>query len=247
MVNAPNVFILGSPRSGTSITYFAMREVFRLPGRGESHVIPLFTRLMALFRTFKDGFKGNEGVLAADLDEDVFRQTMCTLAQYYYVREYGVDGFVDKTPGAEAIAGCDFILKAFPEAKFLLMQRNGIEVINSYQRKFSKSFEDSCKSWSTVIDVSARVRPDVPGMLVIDQFDLTNRPAEVAARVADYLNRPNLAADLAAYFKTKRVEQQSSHDWSRRLTLADVTWTEDEKEIFREICGAQMHSLGYAL
>ena len=36
------VFIVGAPRSGTSILFYAMSKVLLLPGFGESHVMPLF-------------------------------------------------------------------------------------------------------------------------------------------------------------------------------------------------------------
>ncbi|HVH79872.1 MAG TPA: hypothetical protein VM782_10805, partial [Stellaceae bacterium] len=38
------VFIVGPPRSGTSILYLAMQQVFDLPGYGESHVVPAIQR-----------------------------------------------------------------------------------------------------------------------------------------------------------------------------------------------------------
>src|SRR5437764_11834495 len=68
---SPNlqVFILGPARSGTSITYYAMREIFGLPGDGESHVIPMFSRILHIFYTHQQSFRDAEmEVLAQRLD-----------------------------------------------------------------------------------------------------------------------------------------------------------------------------------
>jgi hypothetical protein len=66
MTDQLQVFVIGSPRSGTSITYYAMREVFDLPGRGESHVIPVFQRVIHTFFRYAQDFAGS-GVLAGEL------------------------------------------------------------------------------------------------------------------------------------------------------------------------------------
>ncbi len=245
MTDGLNVFILGSPRSGTSITYYAMREVVGLRGRGESHVMPVFQRMLHQFYTYTMDFRKHPGVLAGDLDVRLLRESFHDYLRAFYATAYGGHGFVDKTPGAEAIRGCDLIYGAFPAAKVLLLQRNGIEVVNSFRSKFGASFENACQSWVHVVDAAQQMTAARPELLVVDQFDLTNRPQAASAAIADYLGRPDLASRLAAFFAERRVEQQSEHDWTRRLTLADTTWTDDQKAYFTEVCGQSMASLGY--
>ena len=240
-----NVFILGSPRSGTSITYYAMREVVGLRGRGESHVLPVFQRMMHLVYTYRVEFRKHPGVLAGDLDLELLRESFHAYLRDFYAKAYGGHGFVDKTPGAEAIRGCDLIYGAFPAARVLLLQRNGIEVVNSFQSKFGASFENACQSWVHVVEAAQQMTAARPEVLVVDQFDLTNRAHAASAAIADYLERPNLASRLAAFFKERRVEQQSAHDWTKRLTLADTTWTDAQKAHFVAVCGPSMESLGY--
>ena len=164
-----------------------------------------------------------------------------------YSKAYEVDSFVDKTPGAEAILGCDLILGAFPDARIILTRRNGIEVVKSFQSKFGSSFEDACLAWNHCALASAQIRKTHPEVLEIDQYDLTNEPEETARKIANHLNQPEKANELAVFFSTRRVETLSDHDWKRRLTLADVKWPEEAKETFRKICGQQMQELGYAL
>jgi hypothetical protein len=48
------VFIIGAPRSGTSVVLEAMRRVCELPGHGESHVMPLVQRLIYSSQKYLD-------------------------------------------------------------------------------------------------------------------------------------------------------------------------------------------------
>jgi hypothetical protein len=247
MSDGLKVFIVGSARSGTSITYFAMREVFGLVGRGESHVFPIFQRIVHMFFEYRQKFENVQGVLAGELNVRIFKDYLFVYIRDLYSKAYKSDSFVDKTPGAEAIRGCGLILGAFPDARIIMTRRNGIEVVKSFQSKFGTSFEDACRAWSQCALASAQIRDAHPDILEIDQYDLTNAPEETALKIAEHLDRPEKAKELAMFFATRRVEKLSDHDWRRRLTLADVDWPEEAKETFRRICGEQMHELGYAL
>lgn len=247
MADGLKVFILGSARSGTSIAYLAMREVFGLAGRGESHVFPIFQRIVHMFYGYSQEFGNFRGVLAQDLNVRVFKEYLFPYIRDLYSNAYGGDSFVDKTPGAEAIRGCGLILGAFPDARVILTRRNGIEVVISYQSKFGAAFEGACQAWHQCATASDRIRDTHPDILEIDQYDFTNAPKETARRIADYLDRPEKAEQLAEFLLTRRVETLSHHDWKRRLTLADVDWSDDAKGTFRRVCGEQMNKLGYVL
>ena len=177
--------------------------------------------------------KNNPGVLAGDLDTREFREALYRFLRDFYLKIYKADSFVDKTPGAEAIRGCDFILGTFPEARIILLQRNGIEVVNSFQSKFGASFEDACNAWQQVVTATREV--------------LSNAPEMIADRICSYLDSRQLTNQLATFFSERRVEQQSTHDWRHRLTLADVGWSDAQKDVFVRICGAQMGLLGYSM
>ena len=240
------VFIIGSPRSGTSITYFAMREIFRLKGRGESHVMPIFLRMVHQFYTYSQDFTSHPGVLAGELDTKTFKEGLYPYIRSFYAKAYPGGGFVDKTPGAEAVRGCDFIYGAFPDARVILLQRNGIEVVNSYRTKFQASLESAFLSWKQVVAASQQALATYKSILVIDQFDLANTPEVAAARICEHLDRRDLTPLLSRFFADRRVESQSTHDWQRRQTLDDVDWSSGEKDLFVSICGDSMKALGYA-
>src|SRR5689334_17947833 len=148
---SPNlqVFILGCARSGTSITYYAMRDIFGLPGAGESHVMPIFQRVLRDFGAYQRDFAAKDPrLLAASLAPREFRRHIIEYIRQFYVEKYPQGSWVDKTPGAEALVGAPLIRETFPSAKVICTKRNGIEVVQSFRVKFSAEFSAACQAWS---------------------------------------------------------------------------------------------------
>lgn len=90
-----------------------------------------------------------------------------------------------------------------------------------------------------------RARESSSNMLEIDQFDMTNAPDELATRMTDYLGSSEKTQALADFLRGKRTDQLSSHDWRRRLTIADTDWNEDERAVFASTCGELMQKFEY--
>jgi hypothetical protein len=241
------VFILGAPRTGTSITYYALHDLFGLPGRGESHVMPVFQRMMHMFFLHAREFAPPKGDLASQLKPQDFRNHLITYIRRFYETNYPDGRFVDKTPGAEAITGIRLIRDAFPDARVVITRRTGVEVVQSVQRKFSGDFQAACQLWSNCMNALALVRPELADVVEIDQFDLTNSPDAVSKQLAAYFDQPDMAASLARFFVERRTDQSSKHDWRNRLSLADVSWTDDEKAMFIDMCGGHMRACGYPM
>ncbi len=246
MVEARQIFILGCARSGTSVVYRAVRHVLGLPGEGESHVLPIFVRLMHEYKLYVDQFKGREGLLAANLELRTFRTALVNYIRDFYAREYPEGSWVDKTPGPEGTIGVTFIVEAFPEARIIATKRNGIEVVESFRRKFSASFEDACQAWTASMAALEQILIFCPSILCVDQFDLANAPERMGPVIANHFLRPDLGGALSAFFADNREDRQSSHEWGRRITPEVAGWTSAENEIFDRICGDLMRASGYA-
>jgi hypothetical protein len=248
-IGNPNmqVFILGAPRTGTSITYYALHDVFGLPGRGESHVMPLFQRIMHAFFLHAREFAPPKGDLASQLKPRDFRDHLVEYIRRFYAENYPGGRFVDKTPGAEAITGVQLIRHAFPDSRIIITRRTGVEVVQSVQRKFSTDFEAACLLWSSCMTAANMVRPDLSDVLEIDQFDLTNSPQDISEQMSAYLGSPEKSESLARFFAEQRTDQLSEHDWRSRLSLTEAPWTENQKTAFIRICGEHMKEANYPM
>ena len=241
------VFILGCARSGTSITYYAMREIFGLPGAGESHVMPIFQRILRDFSAYQRNFADTDHrVLAASLPPTDFRHHVIEYIRQFYADKYPEGSWVDKTPGAEALVGAPLIRETFPQARLICTKRNGVEVVQSFRAKFSSDFAAACQAWALSMSALLKARETNSNILEVDQFDMTNSPDQVAARVSNYLEMPKKRDALAAFLRDKRTDQLSSHDWRRRLTVADTDWSQDERALFANTSGELMQTFGYS-
>lgn len=241
------VFVLGPARSGTSAILLALHEVFDLPAEGESHVLPAFQRAIYRFSVYCEQFGPDQTILARQLDTLDFRDHVIRYLRDFYARSFPAGAFVDKTPGAEAIAGAPLIRLAFPDARIILTRRSGIEVVQSHIGKFGTDFAEACRGWTACMQAIQEVRPATTDLLELDHYELAAEPEEAAIRLCRYLHRPDRGGDLARYFRANRADRLPGHDWRRRPRLDDTGWTDAQKQTFRDICGAHMEAFGYPM
>jgi hypothetical protein len=241
------VFVVGSPRSGTSVLLRAMQTVFGLRAHGESHVMPGVAQAVFHLRSYYRRFKDESGdLLIRQLPIDRIEAPLLEGIRAFYDEIYEGEGWADKTPSDEAMHSAPLIRRIFPDARLIVSRRNGIEVVASYRRKFGATFRDACENWARVMEGIAVVRQQCPDILEVDQFDLANASDTVGCRIAGYLGRPDLGATLAAFLASNREDRLSTHDWRQRLTLDDMDWTDDERDDFLRICGPLMRVNNYA-
>jgi hypothetical protein len=242
------VFIGGSARSGTSILLFALKDVFGLPGHGESHVTPVFERMLSsIDESFARLEKIQASVLAKQLSRQHIEDHILTLLRDFYLEQYPSGRWVDKTPGIHAIRGLAYINRMFPDARLIATKRNGIEVVASHVKKFQSPFAKACLVWTNTMQALLQIRNSCQNLLEIDQYDFRNSAEQTSAQIAAHLGAPERAAALTQYLLTKQVQTSSAHDSSGRLTLSDVNWSVEQKEIFKRECGKLMETYGYAM
>jgi hypothetical protein len=243
------IFVLGAARSGTSALFTALRSVFGLPGYGESHVIPAFQRMIHQLRQYVEMFDSSrEDIMIKHMGAAPVEALLFNYVREFYRTTYAVGGgFVDKTPTGEAIYGGPLIEAIFPGACLLVTRRNGIEVVQSFRLKFSSDFTDACLAWAEAMSGIQHARLRCQRLMEVDQFDMANQPERTGRRIAGWLGFPQHGEALGRFFARERIEKSSTHDWSRRLTLANVDWTPAEKATFTRICGRMMEAFDYAM
>jgi hypothetical protein len=246
----PKVFIAGAPRSGTSILLFAIKSVFDLPGYGESHVIPAFSQMVHALYTYMDEFRKvdhavfNETMLSQVSLPDV-REHLYAYIRDLYARTYPTGSWVDKTPSPPGVFGLAMAEKVFPDARLIAIQRNGIEVVSSYMKKFNSTIEPACNMWRSTMEGIDTIRPLCKNLLVVDQYDFCNAPHEVSLSLASHVGLPAKANALSRFLAGERVERSSTHDWTKRLRLTETSWDAEQRAVFQTRCGTLMKELGY--
>jgi len=242
------IFIVGSPRSGTSVLLRAVQSVFGLRAHGESHVIPALAQALYHLRLYYGRFKDDPSdLLIQQLPIERIEAPLIDSIRAFYHEMYEGEGWVDKTPSDEAVHSAPLIRRVFPAARLIVTRRNGIEVVESYRRKFGASFRDACENWVRVMEGITLLRQNCADILEVDQFDLTNASDVVGGRIAGYLGRPELGHQLGVFLASDKQDRLSTHDWKERLTLDDVDWMEEQREEFVRICGPLMHASNYRI
>lgn len=240
------VFIAGAPRSGTSVLVFALKDVFGLPGDGESHVIPAFQGMVHHLRSYMQRFDNNhDPITLKKLNRLAAEENLFEFIRKFYSETYPGGSWVDKTPTDEAVFGLPLIETIFPNARLIVTKRNGVEVVLSFIRKFNANFEDACITWRNSMEGLTHSRATCRNLLELDQYDYLNAPSGVGMQIARHLGASDRAEDIARYLLRHRIETTSTHDPKVRLRLADTDWSDAQKEIFRRQCGPLMEAFGY--
>jgi len=243
-------FIVGSPRSGTSVLVDALLGA-GYHGFCEGNFLSLYATLEPVIeRHFAAYANGSPHVLASVVDQatlrrdirDVFKNTTDALNR-------DVPWF-DKTGNPEMLTMLPALKTMWPDAVFIFAKRRALENIASRLRKFPDyPFEYHCRDWARNMAVWHEVRPHLPdGCTVeIDQQDMIRQPAQVAANLAALLQ---LDADttLAArtIFEHNRPQQTSDGSAVRIETLETLPWTPDQVAVFNQECGPQLAAYGYS-
>jgi hypothetical protein len=242
------IFIIGCPRSGTSVLVRALMSGLNLPAHGESHVMPGIAAAVHNLRLHREKFRDVDQELLIkslpilDMEEALFAEV-----RKFYHNTYGEGGWIDKTPSTSAIFGATIIPRIFPDAKIIVTKRNGIEVVDSFRKKFGAQMSDATSNWSHAMAGIAEIMDSDCPALLVDQHDYANNPAAVAEEIGNYIARPGSIESIRKIFETDPQDKLSTYDWSSRMTLDDVAWDEDEKSTFRQVCGEMMEKFHYPM
>ncbi|MFN4241725.1 MAG: sulfotransferase family protein [Tepidisphaerales bacterium] len=261
------VFILGSPRSGTSTLAHVFSEHFGYRGYPEGHVLNLLHRLAADIRTHFVAhgiYEQSRATAAADLSERYRLAT--TTAQAVGMHEL-TDAVVelfrrqlrvalgpswfDKTPGQEAILGADLMRPVYPHARYIFLIRDPVSNIESRMRKFPQvPFHEHCQAWVECANAWLALRAELqPGQyLELRTHELSTEPQRVYASLLELIREHPLgqaAASKPPLTRFLTLERTSSDDPGAVRSLDDVTWTDAQRQTFLAICSGVMDTFGF--
>jgi hypothetical protein len=244
------VFIVGSPRSGTSMLVDAM---YCLGYRGfrEGMFFPL---LFTVDHTINQHFNmfasnGNKEILISNLDRDQIKNEVFSTIKKFGDMLNPEEPWFDKTGNPEMILAIPILLKLWPESVFVFAKRRAIENIVSRLKKFPNfSFEYHCANWAKNMSSWRNVTPNFPPshFIEIDQQDMLQEPEMVAASLCDFV-RGDVALwpKAAKLLRSSRPQQTQEGSAARVYTLDSTGWSDQQKNIFQSLCGAEMKYFGY--
>jgi hypothetical protein len=264
------VFIIGSPRSGTTALARALARHPRFYAGDETFFfIDLFGGQRA--EKIHERWAGRPS-------SSWLRREQVSLEQFLAALGSGLnvllakagDGrrWIDHTPAHALMAGT--LAGIFPGARFLHILRDGREVVHSMlnvpntlsgeaaermrQAQFlpawTRDFRAACETWlSHVRAATAFERSHPDRCLTVRHRELEADPAAEMTRVFRFLEVPFEERAVDFLHRGRRINSSftppggcRADEYRRPDPLA--TWTDGQRATFLELCGAEMRSLG---
>jgi len=234
------LFLLGSPRSGTSELGSTLTKVLGLAWLGEVHAAHLF---QGAANALSGDAKTDNGFLRFIAKQN-FRQIAIEAAKKAYFYTHGSASFVDKTPGVEMITAAPFLNECFPGSRFIFQRRNPVGNVLSRMVKFGGSFEAHCRDWAAAMEEWLKIRALLPHYIEIQQEDMLEAPDRVAAMIAEYIGVPESAEPICESLRTGSRERTGAG--VGKTDRHQVGWTSEQIKVFEKICGRAMREFGYS-
>ena len=248
-MDVPPLFVVGSPRSGTSI----LMEGLLTAGYNGFLEGNFLSMIRMLERTVDRHFNlfgtTNSRVLISLIDQADLKKELIDAVVRRFKANCPPEPWVDKTGNPEMIEAMPLLRELWPEAKFIFAKRRAIENLVSRVQKFpGHDFGYHCRDWARNMAAWRHMcgrYADLPG-IEVDQRDISDSPAATADLIAGFLGMPDEArAKLAGTFQNRRPQQTGPDTTSRVLSLAETGWSDEQLEKFHRLCDREMNAYGY--
>lgn len=151
----------------------------------------------------------------------------------------------------------DGLVSLFPDARFIWILRNGVNVVYSrcrFPAFRDQTFEEHCRHWASTIDRFSYLL-EMPRVPVVHQEQLVDDPRDVFHKIFETLgiDHDNGPAEYALTHHVHPLGDTSTTtgvDIKKSLAErppAYLDWSIEERNIFKDICGDAMHRAGYEL
>lgn len=241
------VFVLGPPRSGTSMLQWALRQHPNLWGGPESDFLePLVDHLHQVFdygRT-RERFHWLSG---QSVSWDEFLRHVGVGVNSLYSSRSGGLRWVEQTP--RYTTRLDDMVKLFPDVQFLFMVRDGRQVVESL-RNFVDPMQHAaaCTVWRDSITAGLRFNrsPRADQMLFVSYADAVEHTETELRRVFEFLGEPFEPA-CVDFIRSRSPINSSFDDADNAQTTQPrwLGWSRVEREAFVEIAGDLLVELGF--
>jgi len=243
-------FIVGSPRSGTSVLVDVLFAA-GYHGFREGNFLTLISGIDSLIeRHFKAFANGNPKVLVNAVRKDRFKGRLFDGFLRIMDKNNPEAPWLDKTGNPEMIAAIPVLRRLWPDSVFIFAKRRGIENVLSRIIKFpSHRFEHHCADWARNMNTWRKIRTELPAesFVEIDQQEMIHRPEQTASVLSRFLGLPSQNSNaMASVFRTHRPQETADGTAARVISLDSAGWNDIQKATFVRFCKEEMEAFGYS-
>lgn len=244
------IFIVGSPRSGTS----ALVDVLLAAGYSgfrEGMFLSLLYGLDSVVSTHFLNFAGDatDEVLISKIVPGSLKEDLFAIVKKHVESTNSTGPWFDKTGNAEMIMSIPIIRQLWPSSVFIFAKRRGLENVLSRMRKFpGYDFEYHCRDWAANMSAWREIRMllSTDSFIEVDQQDMIQRPEAVAASLCHFLHLDSSEL-IESTLRLTRPQQSESQSAERIVSLDDVNWSHEQLIVFGRYCAAEMEAYGYSI
>ncbi len=218
--NQKPIFIIGCPRSGTTLVRVILDSHPHICCGPEMHVInALQTCQQQIISHWKQ-------LKPYGVSKDEFNQTvakMYTVFLNQYVADKNKKRWAEKTP--ENIFHVPFIDTLFPDCQFINVIRDGRDVVTSFKKRWGRlAIINGVKQWNKSADLTFSFRKQFSQdrYFEVKYEDLVRFPRKETKKMMDFLDEP-WTEDLLHH-------QQHHHDFWFNYSKKTDTIQKDEKQ-----------------
>src|ERR1700733_5862841 len=245
------VFIVGSPRSGTSALVDVMRGI-GYHGFREGNFLSLLHSIDQVVDRHYVWFPGEDKrVLVSNVDKLDLKRKLFESVRTIVNRLNPEEPWFDKTGNPEMILTIPMVRELWPSAVFIFAKRRGIENVISRITKFpSHPFEYHCANWAKNMASWRAIREQIPPkcFIEVEQRKMVQRSGDAARELCAFLGvGDSMLAVAADVMETHRPQETTKGSASRTCSLEASGWTREQIETFLKNCEAEMRAFGYTL
>lgn len=264
------IFIVGASRSGTSVLLRAIgKHPMILSMSGEA---PFITSIGGCAYYFEFGDARDYYLKSLKFSKEYLYEYLRRLCfEYAAGKNYGLKLIVKGLLGRDisylkkrywcAKTFPDYkvskgLMRLYPKVKFIYIIRNGCDVVQS-RTKFSgfrqQAFEEQCRGWVRSMK-NFRYLLSLESAIEVRHEQLVTRPEELFQNIFNFLGVENHEGPVN-YVRNNIVHPLEKPTqgainvekfFSERKPSYE-SWSPEQREIFKRICGGSMREAGYAM
>lgn len=253
------IFIIGAPRSGTSVLSWALAAHSQVGTGPEADFFYFINREGWLREAYGRAHSRQDGWLAMkNVTLKEFMACMGVGLESIMRGRYGLPRWVDSTPSN--VLSAEDLMLMFPGSRFLNIVRDGRAAVASMQAsgfdvRIARDFKFACETWARYVYLGHRFSEDHPDRcLELRQEALICDPEGTMEAVQQFLELAPSPA-VAEFLRNNRINSSFGKANVRGTTIATATpspcpwtsWKAKQRKIFLKQCTEMMTAMGYSL
>ncbi len=241
------VFVLGAPRSGTSMMQWALRQHPNLWGGQESDFLVPMTRALRDVWEFGRTRGKLHWISGQEVGWEEFLRHVGYGVNSLYTDRSGGLRWVEQTP--QYTLHLEEMALLFPGVQFLVMVRDGRQVVESLRHFVNPvPFDEACHIWTRFNEAAREYAQSAPqGRIHFVSYERAVLDTEAEMRrVFEFIGEPYAQASVDRI--TSRAPMNSSfvgEGKEQKLAPRWTAWTHAERELFVDVAGPLLLDLGY--